>query len=312
MRRMSTNDIVITPEDRPGAHFDRAKADTTPTAKAKAKPKARAKRKPAAPSLEFTPLQKGAAWGVTATALVVGLAVLWHSGAPHRLAGLIGNKVLEATANAGLRVEEITIVGRSRTPSESIVQALDLDHGDPILGFDIGRAKDRLEAIASVRAVAVERRLPGSIHLVVAEREPVAIWQSGGRYILIDRMGHEIPGPIDGFTNLPVVVGDGAPQRADDLLTLLAGEPMIASRVKAAIRVGGRRWDLKLDDVAKGVEVKLPEDEPQAALARLAGIEREHALLGRRLSMIDLRHPERLVLRAEREPAADRRKDNGV
>ena len=304
MRRMSSTDIVITPDDRPGG-ARRPRRDVAVTRGAEPKP-AKAKRKLPRIRLHFTALQKLTAGGILTTALLVTALVLWHQGTPQRLVRETAQAILRVTAEAGFRVEEITVSGRARTPSEQILAALGVRHGDPILGVDIAVVKDRLESIPSVRVAAVERRLPGAVHVAIVERQPVALWQQGGTFTLVDRDGHQIPGSIKGFEDLTLVVGDGAPARADELMTMLATEPRLASRVKAAVRVGNRRWNLKLDDAEHGLEIRLPENGAEAALHRLAELDRERSLTTRRLAMIDLRLPDRLVLKAEHEQTAER------
>src|SRR5260370_6854473 len=81
---------------------------------------------------------------------------------------------------------------------------------------------------------------------------------------------------------------------------MLASEPELASRVTAAIRVGGRRWNLRIDDV---IDVLLPEEGAETAWSRLAELERASALLKRDLQAVDLRLPDRLGLRAHGAPA---------
>ena len=70
------------------------------------------------------------------------------------------------------------------------------------------------------------------------------------------------------------------------------------------MRVGGRRWNLRVDDV---IDVLLPEESAAAAWSRLAELERANALLKRDVQTVDLRLPDRLVLRVNgvppREPA---------
>lgn len=315
MRRMNS-DIVITADDRiSSSGKPRAQRRGTSDARNAGESKPKAKRKLPRLRLNMRPLQKLAAGGVAITALVVGGAVLWHSGVIQRSAQNAADSALAATATAGFRIEEITISGRGRTNTSDIVAALAAHHGAPILGINLERVKDRLEAIPSVRVAAVERRLPGALHLAIVERQPVAIWQNNGEHLLVDRDGRQIPGPIAGFEDLPLVVGDGAGARADELLTMLSAEPQLATRVRAAVRVGNRRWNLMLDDAQKGLEVRLPEDQPEAAWHRLAQLERENALTSRQISMIDLRTPDRMVLKTERpaSPAeALKRKDNGA
>jgi cell division septal protein FtsQ len=48
----------------------------------------------------------------------------------------------------------------------------------------------------------------------------------------------------------------------------------------------------------------LPETQATAAWRRLARLEREHGLLERKVEMIDLRLPDRLVVGAPKVPAA--------
>lgn len=305
MRRISDNDIVITADDRLGGSFapGRAPRQTAePTPKQKSKPK----RKQARLRINISPMQKLAAAGIALTAVLVTGAVIWHSGAPQRMVRETGAALLTATGNAGLRISEITVAGRKRTPTDQVVNALAAHHGDPILGLDIGAAKARLEALPSVRAAAVERRLPGALHLSIVERQPVALWQTEGRFVLVDRDGHQIPGAIEGFEDLPLIVGDGAPQRTDELFALLATEPELANRVKAATRVGNRRWTIKLDDVERGLEARLPEMDTEAAWHRLAELEKNRGLSSKQITMIDLRVPERLVLKSDQQQAADR------
>jgi cell division protein FtsQ len=69
--------------------------------------------------------------------------------------------------------------------------------------------------------------------------------------------------------------------------------------------VGNRRWNIKLDDVEKGLEARLPELDTEAAWHRLAELEKTRALSGKQITMIDLRIPDRLILKSAREPAVN-------
>lgn len=333
MRRVSDNDIVISSDDRIAssvqdqprrvkvkARRNKAKVsvsqDAAPRDVAPALPKTRSKRR-ALPRLRLTltPLQKLAAGGVALTAIIVGSAVIWHSGIIQRTTHTTLERALTASVQAGFQIRDITVAGRGRTSMEDIAAALTSRHGGPILAVDLEDVKDRLEAIPSVQQAAVERRLPDGLHISIVERIPMAVWQQNGRHVLVDRAGHVIPGPITGYEDLPLVVGDGAAARAEELLTMLKSEPGMAARVKASVRVGNRRWNLMLDDPYHGLEIRLPEDQAEAAWHRLAQLEKEQALTSRRLSMIDLRAPDRLILKTERPASPDeaaKAKDNGA
>lgn len=324
---MSDNDIIITAEDRiaPATTADApprprlAKPRRTPAEKregrGESKPKTKTRRRLPLPHFDFTPLQKLSAAGIAVTTLVVGGAVIWHSGVIQRTTQSAIAQVMQATAQAGFRIDEITVSGRGRTSMAQVASALGANHGSPILAVDLGQVKDRLEALPSVRAAAVERRLPASLHIAISERQPIAIWQNNGEHMLIDKTGRVIPGTIAGYENLPLMVGDGAGIGADELLAMLDSEPTLAPRVKAAVRVGNRRWNLILDDPNEGLEVRLPEEAAEAAWHRLAELERTQGLTSRQVRMVDLRVLDRMILKTERAstpPDASRRKDNGA
>jgi cell division protein FtsQ len=99
-----------------------------------------------------------------------------------------------------------------------------------------------------------------------------------------------------------MVVGEGAASHAAELLEMLASDPDLAARVTAAIRVGDRRWNLRIDDA---IDVLLPADEAASAWSQLARLERSSAILKRDVQTIDLRLPDRLVLRVSPEPAKE-------
>lgn len=240
-------------------------------------------------------------------ALLLGsTALVWRVGLPQAVADRLDDLrsgTLMATASAGLSVQEIFVEGRDETPGDQVLAALDVKRGSPILAFSPTEAKAELERLPWVRDASVERRLPDTIHVRLVERKPLALWQRHGQLALIDRDGVEIKGADPArFAHLPVVVGDDAPQHAAPLLALLATEPELERRVTAAVRVGGRRWNLRLD-VGSGayVDVQLPEGNAGAAWARLAELDRSKKLLDRNLSVIDLRLPDRLILRVVRE-----------
>ncbi|MGA8380495.1 MAG: cell division protein FtsQ/DivIB, partial [Stellaceae bacterium] len=197
----------------------------------------------------------------------------------------------------------IRVEGRRTTDRETIFDALGARLGAPILAIDPVRAKEKLERLPGVRSALIERRLPDTLYVRLLEREPLALWQHDGKIELIDRTGAVIPVTrLDRFAKLPLVVGADAASHAAPLLKMLASEPDLASRVSAAVRVGGRRWNLRID---KSIDVLLPADDPAAAWADLARLQRSSAILQRDVQVIDLRLPDRLVVRVAPEPAKE-------
>ncbi len=209
------------------------------------------------------------------------------------------DRMLDGTARLGLVVADIKVEGRETTDRETILTALGAGPGTPILAMSPRRAKEQLETLPWVRSAVVERRLPDTLYVRLVERKPLALWQHGGKLELIDREGAVIPvARLDRFAKLPMVVGESAASHAVDLLDMLATEPDLASRVSAAIRVGDRRWNLRIDNA---IDVLLPRDAAASAWTQLARLERSSAILKRDVQVVDVRLPDRLVLRVNQE-----------
>jgi cell division protein FtsQ len=238
-------------------------------------------------------LQVGA--GVSGLLAVLAAAWLWHSGWVGRQIDRAVAAGYRLTADAGFAVDEVLVEGRGRTDRTAILAALQVQRGTPILAVDPEAARDKLEALPWIARATVERRLPRLLYLRLTERKPLALWQLDGKLSVIDRSGRVIPGvPVKQFASLLLVVGQGAPEQAAALLALLDREPALKPLVDAAVRVGGRRWNLRLQG---GIDVRLPEADAAEAWSQLARLEREHGLLGRDVVAIDLRLPGRLVVR---------------
>jgi cell division protein FtsQ len=228
-----------------------------------------------------------------------GLFWLYQDGWFGRQAEALQQAALEASADVGLRIEEVLVEGRARTDGEDILSRLNLAVGRPILAVDPTAARAELESLPWVAAASVERQLPGTIYIRLTERSPLALWQEQGVIRVIDRDGEVIPGVEPRrFAHLPLVVGPDAPAHAERLIAVMNSEPELRDRVTAAVRVSGRRWNVQIEG---RIDVRLPEDDAAAAWSQLARIERQQGLLARDVIVIDLRLPDRLVVRTDPE-----------
>ena len=280
---------------RPGMTREAAARQRTP---AKAPPPLHARR-PSRMGLFWRRRNKLMLPGLAA-GLLLGLVMLVvsvvHSVRP-------GNTVASLPERLGLGsslvVQTIRIEGRDKTPEPFLRAALGVAKGDKLLGFSLEAARTRLEKLTWVQHATVERHLPGTVVVRLEERRPFAVWQNGGKFQLIDRSGEVVvqqdpAKDADAFKTLPLVVGAGAPEAAAALLDDLASLPALRSRVVAAVRVGERRWTLHLNN---GADILLPEGAEGVAMSRLMELQASQALLDRPLQFVDMRLPDRLVVR---------------
>jgi cell division protein FtsQ len=226
----------------------------------------------------------------------------WRDGVPHRLADDARQALMQRSLALGFRVNEVFVEGRKNTPAVALRKALAVERGAPILFVDLAAARERLLALPWVSEVSVERVLPDTVVVHLVERRPMALWQQDGRFALIDDTGTVVERDNLGrFSDLIVIVGDErAAGQATGLLATLATEAELRERVTAAIHVSGRRWNLRF---ANGVSVQMPEENLAHGWRRLAEYDRRHGLLGLGLATVDLRLPDRVVVRPS--PAAD-------
>ncbi|HEY0183511.1 MAG TPA: cell division protein FtsQ/DivIB [Rhodopila sp.] len=248
-------------------------------------------------------LMRPAGWVAFASVMALLVLFAFHAAGSHGGSGGSLSSMRERfgrmTAASGLRVTDVVVEGRANTPEPLVRAAIGVSKGDPILGFSLEDTRARIEMIPWVEHATVERRLPGMVVVNLQERRPYAIWQSQGKFVLVDRVGQIVANQdVAEFRHLPLIVGQGAPAAAAVLLDALRERPGLLEKVSASVRVGERRWNLRMNN---GTDVMLPEGHEIAALDRLIQLQQDHAVLDRPLLAIDLRLPDRLVFRPKSE-----------
>ena len=235
-------------------------------------------------------------FGLVALTVVVGAgAWLSSSGVLDRTHQRMQNKAYNLLADAGFRVNNILVEGRTETDPDVLRAIINLNRGDPIFAFDPSETREMIERLSWVREAHVERRLPDTIYVGIVERKPIALWQHKNKLRVIDAEGVTLTDKLSASQRaLPIVVGEYANEQAYQLLVMLEAEPEIKNLVEAATWVGDRRWDLTLKNE---INVRLPETEIGLALSRLAKAQAQDKILDKDLSVIDLRENDRITVR---------------
>lgn len=207
----------------------------------------------------------------------------------------IHQSFIDITKDSGFVVQDILIEGRENTDIELIRTLVNIKPGEPIFALDPKGAREALEKISWVESVSVTRVLPDTIRIVIHERTPLALWQHDGKLALIDGEGEVLTRQdLQNFKDYLLLVGEDAPVYAQSFMELLMREPEIAKRVSSATRVGGRRWDISLEN---GITIKLPEEDMAVALKQLVKMQEEDKIFSKDIKSIDLRQPDRIMLR---------------
>ena len=230
--------------------------------------------------------------GVLTIALVLTLATgdraeRFSQGAHHAVGGLFGA--------LGFRLKAVHVQGASAMATADILKAAGVYKNQPLMDLDLEAMRQRVEQVGWVKEARVVRLLPDTLVLAVVERDQLAVWQHGGRSVVIDDHGQVIPEADPGrFPKLPLIVGEGANEYAAEILPEVAARPRLRERLEALVRVDNRRWDLRLKD---GSLVQLPAVGDAAALIQLEQLDQRSRILELGFSRIDLRDPATVAVR---------------
>jgi cell division protein FtsQ len=193
----------------------------------------------------------------------------------------------KAASVVGMAAEDITIAGLSHHDPEVLLGAIGVAPGGSLIGFDATVARRILENLDWIESAKVQRRFPNQLDIAVREREPFAVWQRGQSYYVIDKSGAAMSGlAASQLVKLPLITGEGANVAAAELINQLEAYPDLMLQVKAAARVGGRRWTLYLDS---GVTVLLPERNWIAAIAEVNTLNTSQQILAKGIKSLDMR-----------------------
>ena len=220
-----------------------------------------------------------------ALALVAGAVQM--RGVAFDAAARVVEAVSTGMASSGFGISAIDITGQAVTSEADILSTLAIVPHTSLLGFDAEAARKRLLALPSIESASIRKAYPDRLIVEVTEKTPVARWTVDGTTYLVDANGKRlVTVPSEANADLPLVIGQGAGDDAAVIVRALKMHPLIGKGVAALSRIGDRRWDVLYDT---GLRLQLPETGVTQALNRLDDLEREHKILERDLSRIDMR-----------------------
>ncbi|MDX5360639.1 MAG: FtsQ-type POTRA domain-containing protein [Alphaproteobacteria bacterium] len=219
----------------------------------------------------------------------------------HDVRYLWRGQVEQAASLLDLRLARVLVSGREDTDPELLRLQVGVEIGAAITTVDVAAVRNRVEQISWVESASVRLVLPDTLLIDLTERTPYAIWQVDRDFHVIDREGVRLTS-VDWVRHkgLPLVVGAGANLHVREITRLVAAHPEIERQVQAAVRVRDRRWTLHLWN---GVDVLLPEEGAERALADLAADPEAARLLAADIERIDLRQKDRWYVRLSPETA---------
>jgi cell division protein FtsQ len=237
-------------------------------------------------------------------AVLLGAALLGaeHGGQLDAVTAQYGGVNDWAARTLGLGVQMVTVSGAAHMSERRILAIARVDGKKSLPFFDVAEARARLEADPLIKQASVRKLYPRQIVIDIVERTPYAVWQKDGDVRAIAADGAPIDEVSDGrYADLPFVVGEGANDRVREFVALLDAMDELKPRVEAGVLIDQRRWNLRLKS---GMDVKLPEADPEGAIAELLTLQRQSRILEKDVLALDFRVPGRVFARLSEEAAA--------
>ena len=159
-----------------------------------------------------------------------------------------------------LTVTRITVSGNERLSRGEVLSLLDGLAGRNMLAVRLDEWRQKVLTSPWVEDAALRRVLPGTVDVVIAEREPMGIGRIGGGLYLLDQHGGIIDefGPNHAEFDLPVIDGLAGPKRAPaGVPEVDAGRAALAARVLTSLQarpeLAGRVSQIDVTDVRDAV-----------------------------------------------------------
>jgi cell division protein FtsQ len=202
------------------------------------------------------------------------------------------------------RVARVVVAGNELVSAAELEVTAAVD-GANIFCIRLEEVEQRLQALPAVQSARVTTFLPNGLQIQIAERTPVAIWQSGGTAYLVDQQGQVvgIGGAMQRLTRIRDLDGSdlrpGARVDADALVTTTRLETLLPAAARMAVRGFEYSRATGVEVLADfGPRVRFGDSEHlEWKASALAAIRRDLDRTGQRAELIDLRFMDRPYIR---------------
>ncbi len=193
---------------------------------------------------------------------------------------------------AAARVHSISISATPRGGDlNAVATAAAVAPGTQTYSVDLNTMAARISAVPGVRDAAVRRMPGGNLSVRVKMYTAVAQWTDGDAFFPLSADGTIVRRP--GTERDPASVLFRGPL-PDDISEITKAAHNLVGNIDYLEWIEKRRWNIQ---TTGGITVMLPEKNPAAAIAGLIVLNERHDLLGRDISVIDMRDDARILVK---------------
>ena len=202
----------------------------------------------------------------------------------------------KTSAKLGFLINNVTVESSNIYCPAIKEDLFDSYKSESIFLIPISKIQTYLESIDCVDTANISRQLPSEIKVKVKNKEPIAIWQHQKNFFFINEDNSLMR--IRNSKNLMdfiIVTGENAFKHTKNLINIISIDKEVFEKIDAAMRVGDRRWDVKL---IGGLVIKLPEKNPELAWDKFLEIQNKKQLpKNKKVKVIDLRIANKIYIK---------------
>lgn len=248
------------------------------------------------------------------TYLIAGAIIILKNDLINKKIDEVKNAFFDYVGAKDFALDDVIVTGRKRTKLVDIMNVINLKQGDNLLKTDVKLLKHRLEELPWVRDVDVRKTFfPNILKVDIKEKEILALWQLKGKFYPLDMDGYVIEADYVPDKEVLLVVGEGAGENILELLKKIKSmNADYLPRIKVANFISKRRWNLVMDDAVGGVTVKFPEENFERAWNKLLKLDETKGILKRKLTIIDLRLDDKVIVKLRKNNKNTDRKERQI
>ncbi|MCL2538238.1 MAG: cell division protein FtsQ/DivIB [Alphaproteobacteria bacterium] len=175
-----------------------------------------------------------------------------------------------------------------------IVDAMGLTPKKSAYSEDLDSILDRILAIPEIEQAAVRRHPSGKIEVRIRQSRIVATWTDGAEYYPVSDAGRIISTKFEERPDGYIIFSGKLPDDITGIIASLKRVPGILKQIDRLEWIENRRLNIYTHD---GIKIMLPQSDIDTALRNLAALDKNSAVLSRKISIIDMRDSARILVR---------------
>lgn len=156
---------------------------------------------------------------------------------------------------------------------------------------DLTALNTRVASVPGVQNSAVRRTPNGNLIVRVELYQPIAQWTDGTMFFPLSADGTVINRPTDTRLANTVVFRGELPDDISDITNIAHN---LIDKLDYLEWIEHRRWNIHTTD---GITIMLPEQAPESAIASLMVLDKNHGILSKQITMIDMRDDARILVK---------------